>query len=154
MTDDSDAVTHLLDLLDLLPALEVDDVFWERFAEMQARHDPRGLDEIAADQTEALFSRVADVRANPASDAAVVSLALQCLTLFDGREPALWDRLDALVDYPSAWRTTGRRWAEDICATAWRLYVPRRARTLRNAGHSGTVRWVNKPLNAAEHAET
>jgi hypothetical protein len=153
MTDDSGAVTHLLDLLDLLPALDVDDVFWERFAEMQARHDPRGLDEIAAHQTGALFSRVADVRANPANDAAVVSLALQCLTLFDGHEPALWDRLDAIVDYPNPWRTSGRRWAEDICATAWHLYVPRQARTLRDAGHSGTVRWVNTPLKADERAE-
>lgn len=51
-------------------------------------------------------------------------VAMYCLMFFDGERPKMWEHLDRLCEFNSPWPgAVGRRWAEDVCATAWRLYT-------------------------------
>jgi hypothetical protein len=47
------------------------------------------------------------------------------LTFFDRDDPEMHKALEGMVNYGTQKDgATGRRWAEDVCATAWRLMVP------------------------------
>ena len=132
-TGDAD-LEHLLNLLALLPPPQDHD-FWFKLAELNCYHER--LDEAAEQIVSNLRQGIVAVATNSTDDAtkgdAAKDLASSCLTYFDGEDPGLWQLLDQTVEYPwTPRRAAGRRWASDVCATAWRLFVPREAAARRN----------------------
>lgn len=124
LTDTTDALladaAHLLDLLDMLPSRDDTD-FWARLE--YAEHGDRQDDDYFVSKV-ALVIR--DLR-NLVENEKAVDLAYAAqyvLMFFDRDDQKLFEALDGVTDYAVADGRTGKRWAEDAAATAWKLYVP------------------------------
>jgi hypothetical protein len=59
--------------------------------------------------------------------------AQYALILFDTDKPKVLELLDRVANLAGESGKVGRRWAEDVVTTAWRLYVPAHADYLRSA---------------------
>ena len=119
-------VEHLLDLIDLLPFNAQD--FWDRLA--AAEHPDRDDDNYFVGHMPWIRERLRAMLAGADSLSAhnVERVAQYVLMFFDRDDPAMFEALDRFAGHSAAQPgRTGRRWVEDVCATAWRLYVPTRA---------------------------
>lgn len=111
-------LTHLLDLLDLIPPPVrggKSGEFWQKVAAAIPQDWDAGfLIGCLAPFIERLSNgqgHLDDAR----------RLAEHCLAFFDGDQPELWPILrQGPAGVPGA---AGRRWAEAVSATAWRIYV-------------------------------
>ncbi len=133
MTDDQPAhqvadVKLLLDLLDLLPTPDLDDQgeFWRAFD--QTLTHPLRAEYIVGKL--AVWAERAHT--DPSNAYSARRLADYCLLFFDGERQAMWDLLG---EHAATGGENGRRLAESICETAWRIYVPLQA-ALRREGTS------------------
>lgn len=124
--DDDTELARLLDLLALLPPADPDDEWWQDFAAVQAPGDVDPADYVTSKVRG--YIRNVTTREGQNRNQDVHDLAQYCLMFFDTTDPRVLTVLDRIVDYPPAQASTnGRRWAQDVATTAWRLYVPREA---------------------------
>jgi hypothetical protein len=119
---------HLLDLLEMLPPYSYEP-FWSELSK-HAWGDRRYLDEK-------MFTVPRNLRRmlngqDEFSARELAHFAQYVLVFFDGADDEAHRVLDGAVGYTHPSGLAGRRWAEDACATAWRLYVPGRAAVRRS----------------------
>jgi hypothetical protein len=133
MTADSDYqadTRHLRNLLSMLPRRDdvpggEDEPFWKAVSDIE----PFGFEDVSG----ALRPKVIAAM-NTSPDAAYV-VSQACLVLFDGEQPRLWQLVDKFAGYVGRVDyAAGRRWSEDVCTTAWRIFVHESARRRRSYG--------------------
>ena len=128
---------HLLDLLDLLPD-EDDDSFWDRLARAENPDQADGgyffnkLIHARSDLRRMLSGNGSITPSN------LESVSQYVLMFFDRDDPAMHMALEPVAGFAIEPGRVGRRWSEDICATAWRLYAPCRATWRRRSAPPGT----------------
>ncbi|MCF7548888.1 hypothetical protein [Pseudonocardia sp. WMMC193] len=126
----SDDLDHLFDLLDLMPDMEAD-YFWPAFN--NSTGDPYLLEKLY------VWTRNARERLDELPDSGR-RLAEYCLMFFgDPTKAAEQWPLDAMFHNIQPSSKPGLRWAEDVAATAWRIFVPGEAEAGRqHHGGMGT----------------
>lgn len=126
MIDQRD-IPHLLDLLDLLPSVHGDGSFWKQMDNDGSNYRLEKL---------YVFARNAREGRN---DDDPRRLAECCLIFFGTADDNLVALLDGVGPQLSGGGDTGRRWVNDVTATAWRIFVPLEAeRRRRDHGALGT----------------
>ena len=124
-------VEHLLDLLDLLPDEQTTD-FWSQLVDAEQPVGTSG--DYFVSKMRMLVGQLQRALTREHVAAHQLEHAVQYLLMFFDRSDAeLYRVLDRVAGYGAepAGRT-GRRWMEDVCATAWRIYVPCRAMQRRD----------------------
>jgi hypothetical protein len=113
---------HLLDLWDMLPGWDESD-FWSQLNKaVWGQYD---YFEEKMQTVPRLLRRYLDGSQRTLYTAQYV--AQYALLFFDKDRPEAFELLDRVVGYSGGKGLAGRRWAADVSATAWRLYVPGRA---------------------------
>jgi hypothetical protein len=117
MADDDDPdLQHLFDLLRMLPGPTEDREFW---TEVQHHTLPDTQLGYVYEKMTLIPRTVLDPSPGHISD-----LAKYLLIFFSGDCPELWDILGCIApDFDLRHDQAGRLWANDLCETAWTLYV-------------------------------
>jgi hypothetical protein len=118
-------VARLLDLLALLPPMGVSEQWWLHYATTM---DQPALDATYVCRKLAQYTRAARQVPSARTTLDTIRLAAYCLSFFDVAAPALHELLDVVnqgadTSITAAPGRIGARWAADVCATAWRIYV-------------------------------
>jgi hypothetical protein len=117
IADDDSDFTHLCDLLRMLPGPRESSTFWAEIAEYTA----------TGTEVRYVFEKLSSIprAVQEPTPAHIEYLARYLLFFFAGDKPALWRTLNAVTnDTVSVTNDdVGRWWAEDVCRTAWALYV-------------------------------
>lgn len=118
---------HLLDLWDMLPP-ESDSSFWSELSRAAWGDESYFMGKMHS--VRHMLRQYVD--GGSRSLYAAQYLAQYVLLFFDREKPAVFELLDKVGDVRGEKGRTGRRWAADATATAWRLYVPGRAEIQRS----------------------
>jgi hypothetical protein len=137
LPNDAD-LEHLLNLLDLLPGPE-DREFWSQVGNKGYRHPDQ------VDRVEYIFGNLraflGPLQRTPIASFVIPRLAEYLLMFFGEDCPPLWNLLDQrLPSIPLPSGMLGQRWANDLCDTAWRLYVR------YSADGSWREKWTDDPI--------
>jgi len=126
-------LAHLIDLLAMLPGPTEDREFWNA---VQAQTWPA----TPGTELEYIYEKMAAIwRVTRNRDPQTISyLAKYLLFFFSGDKPRLWKILNRVTSWDFSLRDddAGRWWAQDVCDTAWALYV--------RYSHDGDDRWQEK----------
>jgi hypothetical protein len=110
---------HLLDLLLMLPRSKK----WHH--KLAAVVEPGREDWLLTNLAHARDCLSRYGKADCGASALERDVCQYLLMFFDRDDSEMHKALDGVVDYfTQSDGATGRRWAEDVCATAWRLLVP------------------------------
>ncbi|MEK6443787.1 hypothetical protein [Pseudonocardia sp. T1-2H] len=130
MSDDVADAKHLLELWDMLPGWS-HKTFWSDLAAAQGRggEGRHYFDEKM--NTIPVMLRQYLENDGEGDSFSLPYLAQYVLMFFDCENQAMFEVLDEVTGYTAEAGRSGRRWAADATATAWRLYVPGQAHTMR-----------------------
>ncbi len=135
-------VAHLFDLLAVLPGPTEDRKFWAA-VQANALASRPALEETESpgkDELDYVYEKMSNVWrvVRDQSPTAITYLAKYLLFFFSGNSPRLWRILNrvTVAEFSLNSDDGGRWWAEDVCRTAWALFV-------RYAKYDDD-RWVDK----------
>jgi hypothetical protein len=113
-------LAHLFDLLAMLPGPIENRAFWDAVQAFVLREPepPAGYPTYVYEK----MANIWDVIQDP-SPQRIAYLAKYLMFFFSGDHPEIWKVLNPVVIPGFGEVDPGRRWATDVCETAWTLYV-------------------------------